>query len=157
MLVLESTIPKESVKRALQTWDGKCEHPVRPGQPGCRIELKEVAHGMDLTNPLVSESPMLIPVFNYPDTVHFSIKPEMIAPGVRFLFRLSIKTLELSFQGDFWRERGFAELMLEVNYPPRNGKLLALPRSGKAFLTEFTLEASRVEDSKEDLPLKADI
>jgi hypothetical protein len=154
MLVLESIIPKDSVERALQTWEGKCEHPVRPGQPGCRIELKEVAHDMDLTNPLVSESPMLIPVFNHPDIVHFAIKPKMIAPGVRFLFRLSIKTLELSFQGDIWRERGFAELMLEVNHPPRNGKLLALPHSGKAFLTEFTLEASRVEDSKEDLPLK---
>ena len=154
MLVLESTIPRESVQRALETWAGKCEHPVRRGQPGCRIELTELAQGMDLTNPLISESHVVIPVFDYPDLMHFAIQPEMMAPGVRYLFRITVKTLELSLQGDVWRERGFSELMLEVNLPPRNGALLTSPRSGKAFLTEFTLEASRVEDSKEDLPLR---
>jgi len=152
-LVLYATVPKASIELALQTWGGKCEHPVRKGEPACRIELEEVAQGLDVKNPIVSESTTTINVNGIPGFMSFRIKSEMVVPGNRFVFRLNIKTLELSLQGDVWRERGYAEIMLEVNRSPRSGSVLMSPSNGKAFLTEFVAEASRFDDDIEDLPL----
>ena len=152
-LVLYASIPEVSIALALESWDGKCEHPSRRGQPACRIELEEVAQGLDVKNSVVSESTTTINVIGIPDFMSFRIKPEMVAPGNRFVFRLSIKTLEISLLGDIWRERGYAEIMLEVNRSPRSGMLVMSPSNGKAFVTEFGVEASRFDDDTEDLPL----
>lgn len=153
-LVLYANVPRDSLTRALQSWNGKCEHPLRKGQAACRLEFEEIAQGLDVRDPIVSESTTLINVNSYPEFMSFKMKPEIMVPGSRFVFRLTIKTIELSLQGDTWRERGYAELMLEVNRSPRSGALVTTPSAGMAYITEFDLEAYRFEDDTEDLPLK---
>ena len=152
-LVLYASVPKAGVERALESWGGKCEHPSRPGQPACRLTFTEVAQGLDTQNLLVTGSSTSFNVDSYPSFMSFRINPEMVAPGSRFVFRLNIETIELTLAGDVWQERGYAEIMLEVNRSPRNGQIVVSPMAGKAYDTKFELQASHFEDDAADLPL----
>ncbi len=91
----------------------------------------------------------VIPFEGVPAPVYLSIPASAVTGDNIFLIRLTL--LEVK---DVMTVKGFADLYLSVNSPPRGGHIEVSPSAGYAYETAFNLTALQWDDSPEDLPLQ---
>ena len=113
-----------------------------PGCTNCFFLWQELSKQYLFDNPVVQFQ-------GIPGPVYLSIPASAVTGDNLFLVRLTL--LEVR---DVLTVKGYADLYLSVNAPPRGGHIEVSPSFGFAIETYFNLSALRWDDSSEDLPLQ---
>lgn len=80
-----------------------------------------------------------------------SISPKAFVPGITYSFYLTASFVSTS---EGLKDQAMAMISLVANNPPRGGKLLVSPNSGKAINTTFNMNAIQWIDDIDDYPLQ---